>query len=418
MSREQGNIVEDVLTGAATSPTVVAPRAMPHQSAVELTVLMPCLNEAQTLASCIRKARTCIDRLGLTAEVLIADNGSTDGSQQLAQAAGARVIAVPERGYGAALYHGAMHARGRFIIMGDADDSYDFSNLDGFVEQLREGADLVMGNRFLGGVRPGAMPWKNRYIGNPALSTIGRLFFRSPAGDFHCGLRGFSREAFDRMELQTTGMEFASEMVIKATLLGLRIAEVPTTLDKDGRDRPPHLRPWRDGWRHLRFMLLYSPRWLFLYPGAALMLVGGVLGVTLLPGPLMVSPGVGLDVHTLLFASAAVLIGFKGVAFAFCARVYALSEGLLPEDNALERMFRHFTLETGLVVGGTFVVLGFIGGLFAVAGWSRAGFGTLDPRETLRTAIPAATALCLGGDVIFTSFLLSFLGLRRRRPPI
>lgn len=381
---------------------------------LEVTVLMPCLNEAETLASCIRKARACIERLGLSAEVLIADNGSTDGSQRIAGQEGARVVAVPVRGYGAALYHGCLEAKGRYIIMGDADASYDFSRLDAFVEKLREGADLVMGNRFLGGVRPGAMPWKNRYIGNPALSAVGRLFFHSPAGDFHCGLRGLSREAFDRLDLQTTGMEFASEMVIKATLLSMRIVEVPTTLDKDGRNRPPHLRPWRDGWRHLRFMLLYSPRWLFFYPGAALMGVGLVVGALLLPGPLMVSPRVGLDVHTLLFSSAAVLLGFQGMAFAFCARVYALNEGLLPEDPTLERMFRWFTLETGLLAGVGLLLVGFAGAIFAVAGWSRAGFGTLDPRETLRTAIPAATALCLGGEVIFTSFLLSFLGLRRR----
>jgi hypothetical protein len=385
-----------------------------RDDAVELTVLMPCLNEAETLAQCIRKARSCIDRLALTAEVVIADNGSTDGSQDIACAEGARVVAVPVRGYGAALYHGALEARGRFIIMGDADDSYDFAHIDAFVDELRKGADLVMGNRFRGGVHRGAMPWKNRYIGNPVLSAVGRVFFHSPVGDFHCGLRGFSRDAFGRMELQTTGMEFASEMVIKATLLQMRIVEVPTTLDKDGRHRPPHLRPWRDGWRHLRFMLLYSPRWLFLYPGAALMASGTLLGALILPGPLMVTPRIGLDVHTLLFAASAILIGFKGFAFAFCARIYALHEGLLPEDRALERMFRRFTLETGLTAGVIFLVVGFAGAFLAVAGWSRAGFGSLEPRDTLRIAIPAATALCLGGDLIFTSFLLSFLGMRRR----
>lgn len=384
------------------------------QADIEFTVLMPCLNEAETIAACVRTARACIDRLGLAAEVLIADNGSTDGSPRIALDAGARVVAVPVRGYGAALYHGALEARGRFIIMGDADGSYDFSQLDAFVQQLREGADLVMGNRFLGGLRPGAMPWKNRYIGNPVLSAVGRLFFHSPAGDFHCGLRGLSRHAFDRMDLQTIGMEFASEMVIKATLLGLRIVEVPTTLDKDGRTRGPHLRPWRDGWRHLRFMLLYCPRWLFFYPGAALMVAGGIVSMTLLASPLMTAPRVGLDLNALLFASVAVLLGFQGVAFAFCARIYALNEGLLPEDRTLERMFRRFTLETGLAVGGILLLLGFIGGLYAIAGWSQAGFWTRDPRETLRTAIPAATALCLGGEVIFTSFLLSFLGLQRR----
>jgi hypothetical protein len=384
------------------------------QAPLELTVLMPCLNEAQTLGACIRKARACIERLGLDAEVLVADNGSTDGSQDIARQGGARVISVPERGYGAALYSGAVEARGRYIIMGDADDSYDFSRLDAFVEELRRGADLVMGNRFHGGIGPGAMPWKNRLIGNPALSGIGRLFFRSPVGDFHCGIRGFSREAFGRMRLQTTGMEFASEMVIKATLLGMTIREVPTTLAKDGRSRPPHLRPWRDGWRHLRFMLLYSPRWLFLYPGFALMLAGTVVGALLLRGPLMLTPRVGLDVHTLLFAFAGILLGFQGVAFGVLARVYALNEGLVPDDPGLEWWLHRFTLETGLAAGALLLLLGLAGAVYAVAGWSRVGFGPLDARATLRTAIPAASAICLGGQVVLTSFLLSFLGLSKR----
>jgi glycosyltransferase involved in cell wall biosynthesis len=385
------------------------------ESTIELTVLMPCLNEAETLARCIRKATACIERLGLDAEVLVADNGSTDGSRLIALAEGARVIEVKERGYGAALYYGIVEARGRYVVMGDSDDSYDFSRLDGFVEKLREGADLVMGNRFTGGIRPGAMPWKNRYLGNPALSGIGRVFFNCPVADFHCGIRGLSREAFTHMRLQTTGMEFASEMVIKATLLGLRIAEVPTTLDKDGRRRPPHLRPWRDGWRHLRFMLLYSPRWLFLYPGFALMLVGIVLGAILLPGPLLLSPHLGLDVHTLLFAFAGILIGFQAVSFAFCARVYALNEGLLPTDPKLEVLLRRFTLESGLVAGAVLLVVGICGAIGAVLTWSRVSFGELDIRSTLRIVIPAITAVCLGGQVILTSFLLSFLGLRRRR---
>jgi glycosyltransferase involved in cell wall biosynthesis len=389
--------------------------ALPVNDAdIELTVLMPCLNEAETLASCIRKARACIDRLGLSAEVIVADNGSTDDSRQIAIAEGAQVVDVPERGYGSALYHGVLAARGRFVIMGDADDSYDFSRLDAFVEKLREGTDLVMGNRFLGGPRPGAMPWKNRYIGNPLLSAIGRLFFKSPAHDFHCGLRGVSRDAFHRMNLQTAGMEFASEMVIKATLVGLRIAEVPTTLERDGRTRAPHLRPWRDGWRHLRFMLLYCPRWLFLYPGAALFVAGCVVfGLMLLP-PLKAGPLMGLEAHTLLLASVAVLLGFQGVAFAFFARIYALNEGLLPEDQTLERLFRLFKLETGLTVGAALLLLGVIAGIWAAVTLSRDNAWATNPRETLLLAIPSATAICLGGQVVFTSFLLSFLGLRRR----
>ena len=375
---------------------------------------MPCLNEAETLATCIRKAFVCIERLGIAAEVLVADNGSTDGSREIAHAEGARVVDVPVRGYGAALHQGARAARGRYVIMGDADDSYDFSRLDAFVEKMREGADFVIGNRFLGGIRPGAMPWKNHYIGNPALTAIGRLFFRSPARDFHCGLRAVSRDAFERMDLQTTGMEFASEMVIKATLGGMRVVEVPTTLDRDGRGRAPHLRPWRDGWRHLRFMLLYCPRWLFLYPGAALIVAGSVSGLVLLVSAFTAGARTRLEPHTLIMASAAVLLGFQGVAFAFCARIYAFNERLLPEDKALEGMFLRTSLEGGLAVGGLLLAVGSAAGFCAVTGWSPAGFWTLDPQQTLLVAIPSATALCLGGQVVFTSFLLSFLGLGRR----
>jgi glycosyltransferase involved in cell wall biosynthesis len=388
--------------------------AFAAQPTLELTVLMPCLNEAQTLATCIRKARACIERLGLVAEVLVADNGSTDGSQRIAAGEGARVVSVAARGYGAALYEGTLQSRGRYIIMGDADDSYDFSTLDPFVDRLRNGADLVMGNRFAGGIEADAMPWKNRHIGNPALSGIGRLFFRAPVADFHSGMRGFTRDAFARMHLQTTGMEFASEMVVKATLLGLRVAEVPITLSKDGRTRQPHLRPWRDGWRHLRFMLLYSPRWLFLYPGLFLMAFGLAVGIPLLAGPIHLTSRIAIDVHTLLFAFAAIVLGFQCVAFAVCARVYALNERLLPEEPMLERLLSRFTLETGLVVGGLLILLGFGGAVAAFVGWSRTGFGPLDARVTLRTAIPAASALCLGGQIVLTSFLLSLLGLRRR----
>ena len=384
------------------------------QPSLEVTVLMPCLNEAETLGTCIRKAKDCLRRLGVAGEVLIADNGSTDGSLRIAEGEGARVVRVSERGYGAALYGGVQQSQGRYIIMGDADDSYDFQHLEGFIDALRAGADLAMGNRFKGGIRPGAMPLKNRYLGNPALSAIGRLFFSSPVGDFHCGLRGFSRDAFDRMDLHTTGMEFASEIAVKATLLKMQIVEVPTTLSKDGRSRAPHLRPWRDGWRHLRFMLLYSPRWLFLYPGLGLMSVGTLLAAALLPGPLMLTPTVGLDVHTLLFALAAVLVGFQAVAFSFCARIYALNEGLIPEDRPLERLLSKFTLESGLVVGAVLLLGGLAAAVGTVAMWSRVGFGELDARTTLRAAIPAATAICLGGQVVFLSFLLSLLGLRHR----
>src|SRR6185437_13787027 len=253
--------------------------------AIELSIVMPCLNEAETLGECIRKASACLDNNGICGEILVGDNGSTDGSRELAGLLGARVVAVPLRGYGAAIYHASLAARGRYVIVGDSDDSYDFTGLMPFVDKLRAGYDLVMGNRFLGGIKPGAMPWKNRYLGNPALTSIGRLFFRSPASDFHCGLRGYRLDAFNDLDLRMTGMEFASEMVIKATLKGKRIAEVPTTLSPDGRSHRSQLRPWRAGWRHLRFMLLFSPNWLFFYPGAALILLGALLGGRLLAGP-------------------------------------------------------------------------------------------------------------------------------------
>ncbi len=376
---------------------------------------MPCLNEALTLETCITKAQTYLAASGVEGEVVVADNGSTDGSIALAKRLGARVVAVAERGYGAALYHGAVAARGRYIVMGDSDASYDFSALEPFVVALRDGAELVMGNRFAGGIRPGAMPWKNRYIGNPVLSTIGRLLFRTPVRDFHCGLRAVSKEAFARMELRTSGMEFASEMVIKATLLRMDIREVPTTLDKDGRDRPPHLRPWRDGWRHIRFMLIYSPCWLFLYPGLLMMVVGVLFGGLLLRGPVMLTPTIGFDVHTLLYAAASVLLGYQGVAFYFFARIFALQEGLLPEDQVLDRLFRVFTLEVGLVVGVVLFLGGIGGSVATVLEWRSSHFGALSPQKVLRAAIPAMTALTLGGEVILTSFFLSLLGMPRRR---
>ncbi len=375
---------------------------------------MPCLNEAETLATCIRKAQGFLAQHGVAGEVVIGDNGSTDGSQAIAEKLGARVVQVPIRGYGAALYGATLAARGRYVIMGDSDDSYDFSNLMPFLEKLRAGYDLVMGNRFKGGIQPGAMPWKNRYIGNPVLTGIGQLFFRCPAGDFHCGLRGYSLEAFKKMDLRTTGMEFASEMVIKATLMGMRIAEVPTTLAPDGRSRPPHLRPWRDGWRHLRFMLLYSPRWLFLYPGLVLMVLGLTVGAWLLPGPQRIA-GVVLDVHTLLYAALAVLIGFQCVTFALLAKVFAINEGLLPEDPRLTRLFKYITLETGLLVGGLLTLGGLIGSVTAVASWNEVAYGPLDTARTLRLVIPSALCLMLGCETILASLFLSVLGLRIRR---
>ncbi len=394
-----------------------APGAGGGGSAVELTILMPCLNEAETLERCIAKAKKFLDSHDVRGEVLIADNGSTDGSQDIAQRLGARVVDVPLRGYGAALYHGTLGARGRYVIMGDSDDSYDFSDLMPFVEKLREGYDLVMGNRFVGGIKPGAMPWKNRYLGNPLLSGIGRLFFRCPARDFHCGLRGYSVRAFRALDLRTTGMEFASEMVVKATLMRMKIAEVPTTLSPDGRSRPPHLKPWRDGWRHLRFMLLYSPRWLFLYPGIALMVIGAAVGLWLLPGPRALG-GVSFDVHTLLFAAVAILVGFQAVTFAFFSKIFAVSQGLLPPDPRLDRLFRVFTLEVGLVVGFAMLLAGLGAAVYGVSTWAATSFGPLSPTQVLRIVIPAGLLLALGCQTVLSSFFLSILGLSIRRSEV
>lgn len=379
---------------------------------LELSIVMPCLNEAATLEVCIRKAWKYVERSGIRAEIIVGDNGSTDGSQEIATRLGARVISVSTPGYGAALRGGIMAAGGRYCIMGDSDDSYDFENLDNFVQKLREGYDLVMGNRFKGGIQKGAMPWKNRYIGNPILTWIGNVFFRARARDFHCGLRGFSMSAFKRMKLRTSGMEFASEMVVKATIMKMRVAEVPTTLRQDGRSRPPHLRPYRDGWRHLRFMLMYSPRWLFLYPGCSLILAGFAGCVWLFPGPKVVS-GIEFDVHTLLYAFVFVLLGFQLVLFAIFTKIFAISEGLLPEDPKLNRVFRYITLETGLAIGALLIACGAGGSILAVSGWAQRNFGALDVGHMLRIVMPSVFSLTMGVQIVFSSFFLSILGLSR-----
>ncbi|HEU4833349.1 MAG TPA: glycosyltransferase family 2 protein [Pyrinomonadaceae bacterium] len=378
----------------------------------ELSILMPCLNEAETLATCIKKAQKALGDLNVNGEVVIADNGSTDGSPEIAASLGARVIHVAEKGYGSALLGGIKAARGKYIIMGDADDSYDFTNLGPFLEKLRAGYELVMGNRFKGGIAPNAMPPLHKYLGNPVLTGIGRLFFRSPCGDFHCGLRGFSKAAIQRLDLRTTGMEFASETVVKASLHGLRITEVPTTLSVDGRNRPPHLRSWRDGWRHLRFLLLYSPRWLFLYPGLLLMLVGAVVSGWLLVGPRVVD-GITLDVHTFLYAAMAIVIGYQTVIFAIFTKVFAITEGLLPEDPRLKTLFNYIRLETGIVAGALLLVAGIGLSIYALSFWGAHSFGTLDPSRTLRLVIPAVTLIALGLQTVLSSFYLSILGLER-----
>jgi glycosyltransferase involved in cell wall biosynthesis len=389
---------------------------------VELTILMPCLNEAETLARCIEKAKLGIQNSGVRGEIVIADNGSTDGSQAIAEKLGVRLVPVKEKGYGSALIGGTRAAAGKWIIMGDADDSYDFSDIAGFVKKFQAGDELVMGCRLpVGGgtIAPGAMPWKNRWIGNPVLSFIGRLFFKCPAHDFHAGLRGFTKAAFEKMDLQTTGMEFASEMVIKSTLKGLKISEVPITLHKDGRSRPPHLKPWRDGWRHLRFMLLFSPRWLFLVPGILLSALGIFFAAALSFGNFRLG-GVEFNVGTLVVASMTVIVGFQLVAFAFFTKVFAIAEGLLPEDPKLTRVFKIFTLEKGIVLG----LLVLLGGIFLLAQsvwiWKQAHYGILpSTEENLRRLIPAATLVVLGIQAIFSSFFMSALGLKTatRKPP-
>jgi glycosyltransferase involved in cell wall biosynthesis len=380
---------------------------------LDLTILMPCLNEAETLAICVRQAAQAIHDSGVRGEVLVADNGSVDGSLEIAAAEGARVVNVSTRGYGAALIAGIEAARGKYVMMADADASYHFEHLPRFLPKLDEGYDLVMGNRFAGAIEPGAMPPLHKYLGNPVLSAAGRIFFRIPVRDFHCGLRAFRRDAILKLNLRTTGMEFASEMVVKASLAGLRLTEVPTTLSPDGRSRPPHLRSWRDGWRHLRFLLLYSPRWLFFYPGIAALTVGLFASAMLLTGPLTLGRFT-FDVDTLTYALGLVLIGAHITVFAVSAKVFATQEGFLPPNPAFERLFKYITLETGLLFGCALLLLGAGILVYAIFLWHAVGFGNLSPTRMLRLTLPSAALFMLGVEAIFASFFLSLLGLNRR----
>lgn len=384
------------------------------KTAVEVSIVMPCLNEVETLSSCIHKAQNAIEKESLSAEIIVADNGSTDGSQAVARELGARIVDVPQKGYGNALRAGIEAAQGRFVIMGDADDSYDFGAIGALIEKLREGYDLVMGNRFSGGIKSGAMVWSHRFIGNPALTFISRIFFRTPVGDMHCGMRGFRKASYDRLHMRAAGMEFASEMVIKASLQRMRITEVPITLSPAGRTRPPHLRTWRDGWRHLRFMLLFCPRWLFLYPGIALLGGGLIVGALLETGAKRIG-AVEFDIHTLLLAGFACLIGFQLVVFAVFTKVFAMQQGFHPPNETYRRMFDYIKLETGLAIGAGMAVLGAVGTIAAVLSWGAAGFGHLDPRSTMREVIPAAVLVTLGIQTIFASFFLSVLGIDDER---
>lgn len=382
---------------------------------LELTILMPCLNEAETLEVCIRKAQGFLERSGIAGEVLISDNGSTDGSQEIARRLGARVSHAPRRGYGAALINGIENARGRYIIMGDADDSYDFENLQPFVDRLRDGADLVMGNRFRGGIAPGAMPPLHKYLGNPVLSGIGQLFFRPNIGDFHCGLRGFNRDRIRDLDLQTTGMEFASEMVVKSTLARpkYRIEEVPTTLKKDGRSRPPHLRSWHDGWRHLRFLLIFAPRWLFVYPGLVAFFLGAIAVGILSFGGVQIG-GIGFDVTTMVYASALCVIGYQSLLFFWLTKLYATQEAFLPTSPQYRSIVSSWTAERGLLIGLALFVVGVGIGVAQVIRWGSLDFGPQDAAEVVRIAIPSALGMMLGFQTIMMSFFSGVLTTPRR----
>jgi glycosyltransferase involved in cell wall biosynthesis len=402
---DSNSIVDGADSGVRTPPAATA--------VCDLTVVLPCLDEAETLGICITKAQRSMKELRLDGEVVVADNGSIDGSQQIARDLGARVVDVPVRGYGRALLAGITAARAEFVVMADADNSYDLGRLGPFFDALRSGAELVMGNRFRGGIRPGAMPKLNRYLGNPVLTKLGRVLFRSPSGDFHCGMRAFRRSSILALGLRTAGMEFASEMIVRATLANLRITEVPVILSPDGRTRAPHLRPWRDGWRHLRFLLLYSPRWLFLYPGIVLMIAGTAIGIALLPGPLDVG-GVALDANTLVYCAVAVIIGFQAVTFSVFARAFAITAGLLPSSKNMERIFRVITLEVGLAVGLLLFLAGIGISIYTVAFWSERSFGALTTSSTIRLVVPAATLMITGLEIVLASLLLSILGISRR----
>lgn len=374
-----------------------------------LSIVMPCLNEAETIGDCIDNAKKFLDRRNINGEIIVADNGSSDGSQQIALEKGAWVVPVEERGYGAALIGGIKAAKSNFIIIGDSDGSHDLENLDLFYDKLQEGYDLVVGNRFSGGIEKKAMSFLHRYIGNPILSAIGRVFFKSKVRDFHCGLRGFTKEAFRKMNLRTTGMEFASEMIVKATLNNLKITEVPTKMLPSGRSREPHLRTFRDGWRHLRFLLLFSPRWLFLYPGIAMIIIGIIINIALLPGSQF-----NLDIHTMLYGAALVIIGTQGVSFAILTKVFAVQEKLLPEHKRLNKLLRYATLENGLIFGAFIFLLGFLGVIFSLFLLGRGYFSYLNISQTMRVVIISTTLIIVSFQVIFFSFFYSILKLKFR----
>lgn len=382
----------------------------------EVSIVMPCLNEADTLASCIAKATQALKGHKLAGEIIVADNGSTDGSQAIATELGARLINVRERGYGNALMAGIAAARGKFIIMGDADDSYDFREAPKFLEKLRDGFDIVQGCRLRTGggtILRGAMPFLHRAWGNPMFSFLARWWFRSPLHDIYCGMRGFRKDIFYLLDQRCTGMEFATEMIIKASLYGAKMAEVPITLHPDGRNnRAPHLRTFRDGWRTIRLFFICSPRWLFLVPGVLLVLLGIIGYAIAMPG--MTLSGLTFDAHTLLFASLSILCGYQSIVFAIFTKTFAITEGLLPEDPRMIRFFEIVNLERGLIISSItlFAGLGLL--LMAINQWRLTNFGSLDYAHTMRLVVPGATLAALGFQTILSSFFVSILGTRRR----
>lgn len=409
--------VRGAMNSGATSPMPIVDThpAGAERESCEVTFVMPCLNEANSLAGCIQAAQRCIAENGLSAEIVIADNGSTDGSQEIARSLGARVVDIKVKGYGSALSGGINAARGKYIIMGDSDMSYDFGEGMKFVERLRAGADLVMGNRFKGGIKPGAMPPLHKYFGNPVLTFIGKFLFGCPSGDFNCGLRAFSKEAFQKMDVRTMGMEFASELVIKARLKRLKFDEVPITLHKDQRGRPPHLRSWRDGWRNLRFMLVMSPRWTLLVPGVTLATLGLVLMALVAAGPFRVL-GVGLDLNTLVAASLMLVVGYQFAVTAAAMRLYTLAEEVGPMPEMLEAANGVFTLERGLIAGGVGVVAGLLLVGVPTVQWAQAGLGDLHNQgQTLRYMIIGSTLVALGAQTMLMSFVMSMFSIKYRR---
>lgn len=398
------------------SEAAASPNAERSTQPVELSIVMPCLNEAETVERCVATAMKCFRDNGIRGEVVVGDNGSVDGSQELARRAGARLVAVSQRGYGSALMGAIEASRGRYIVMADADGSYDFAAANEFLEKLRDGYDLAMGNRFAGEILPGAMPWKNRWIGNPVLSGLGRIIYRAPVSDFHSGMRGFSRAVFDALRLRTTGMEFASEMVVKATLARMRIAEVPITLHPDGRSRAPHLRPWRDGWRHLRFLLLLSPRWTLVYPGVILMLLGAAVGVPLALGWITSVGRINLGPHTLAATGFMVLVGYASVTLGVAARIYAMQEELgPPSSERLRGWFRHITLERGLAVGAATLLAGMVVMGSVLVRWWQLSFGPMPLEQTIRPMLSGGFLVALGVQTVLMSFFYSMLGLSLRR---